>query len=344
MLTMAAVLFIITIPTEAEENRLKQEFIAKISEIKCERADQSSIDPSTAKIDAFSVKPPTNVSITTATATTTTTTSTTATGKSTIPDVNTLVGSNNETIDENNADRPDVQSVNSGNTMIVDMANIQYGTFPKRRKSEPRHKSVDDYSVGVVKTLESTTSLKDMPTSEDTGIPATRKSWEGLRDILASTKRKTQKKKSATVELEISQSTCMELVLKEILRKFQIQSAVWTKDADSKIHQIFFTIEFNETYEKLLDNFNEWGIGDREGSSITVMNCLASKTFSRKENNDDLNADDNADNLAQKRSQGAWERFMNSVRSRLNVAQIVRDVRQDAAITFDFLVLLISAA
>uniref|UniRef100_A0A1B0FAS8 DUF389 domain-containing protein n=1 Tax=Glossina morsitans morsitans TaxID=37546 RepID=A0A1B0FAS8_GLOMM len=342
MLTMAAVLFIITIPTEAEENRLKQEFIAKISEIKCERADQSSIDDSTARIDAFSVKPPTNVSIATATATTTT--STTATGKSTIPDVNTLVGSNNETIDENNADRPDVQSLNSGNTIIVDMANIQYGTFPKRRKSEPRHKSVDDYSVGVVKTLESTTSLKDMPTSGDTGIPATRKSWEGLRDILASTKRKTQKKKSATVELEISQSTCMELVLKEILRKFQIQSAVWTKDADSKIHQIFFTIEFNETYEKLLDNFNEWGIGDREGSSITVMNCLASKTFSRKENNDDLNADDNADNLAQKRSQGAWERFMNSVRSRLNVAQIVRDVRQDAAITFDFLVLLVSAA
>lgn len=35
---------------------------------------------------------------------------------------------------------------------------------------------------------------------------------------------------------------------------------------------------------------------------------------------------------------------MNSVRSRLNVAQIVRDVRQDAAITFDFVILLVSAA
>lgn len=42
--------------------------------------------------------------------------------------------------------------------------------------------------------------------------------------------------------------------------------------------------------------------------------------------------------------QGAWDRFMGSVRSRLNVAQIVRDVRQDAAITFDFLVLVIAAA
>ncbi|KAL9928083.1 uncharacterized protein ACN427_004118 [Glossina fuscipes fuscipes] len=336
---MAAVLFIITIPTEAEENRLKKEFIAKINETKCERADQSSIDASTAKIDAIGVKPPANVLITTAAATTTTTTTTTntATGKSILTDVNISEGSNNETIYENNADRPDVQSLNSGNTTIGhDIANIQYGTFPKRRKS------VNDYSVDVVKTLESTTSLKEMPISGDSGIPATRKSWEGLRDYLASTKRKAQKKKSTTMELEICQHTCMELVLKEILRKFQIQSAVWTKDADSKIHQIFFTIEFNETYEKLLDNFNEWGIGDREGSSITVMNCLASKTFSRKENNDDLNADDNADNLAQK--QGAWERFMNSVRSRLNVAQIVRDVRQDAAVTFDFVVLLVAAA
>ncbi|XP_044572263.1 uncharacterized protein LOC6496916 isoform X3 [Drosophila ananassae] len=42
--------------------------------------------------------------------------------------------------------------------------------------------------------------------------------------------------------------------------------------------------------------------------------------------------------------QGIWNRFMNSVRSRLNVAQIVRDVRQDAAITFDFCILLVSAA
>lgn len=35
---------------------------------------------------------------------------------------------------------------------------------------------------------------------------------------------------------------------------------------------------------------------------------------------------------------------MNSVRSRLNVANIIRDVRQDAAITFDFVVLVVSAA
>uniref|UniRef100_A0A1A9WZQ5 DUF389 domain-containing protein n=1 Tax=Glossina brevipalpis TaxID=37001 RepID=A0A1A9WZQ5_9MUSC len=329
---MAAVLFIVTIPTEAEEKRLKQEFITKISEIKGERAEQSSIEASTTNIDIANTKPSINISITSPP------TTTTITNTLTIPDVTIPESSNSETIHASNADIPNVELLISGE---ADIANVQYGTFPKRRKSEPRQKSTDDYSVGIAKVLESTTSLKDMETSGEANIPATRKSWEGLRDILASTKRKSQKKKSATVELEITQNTCMQTVLKEILRKFQIQNTIWTKDSDCKMYQIFFTIEFNETYERLLDNFNEWGIGDREGSSITVMNCLASKTFSRKENNDDLNADD-ADNLAQK--QGAWERFMNSVRSRLNVAQIVRDVRQDAAVTFDFVVLLVAAA
>lgn len=51
-----------------------------------------------------------------------------------------------------------------------------------------------------------------------------------------------------------------------------------------------------------------------------------------------------SNNNSNAQKQSAWNRFMNSVRSRLNVAQIVRDVRQDAAITFDFCILLVSAA
>ncbi|XP_058980251.1 uncharacterized protein LOC101897717 isoform X3 [Musca domestica] len=111
---------------------------------------------------------------------------------------------------------------------------------------------------------------------------------------------------------------------------------------DSNIAKLVsFTVEFNEIYEKILDDFNEWGIGDREGSSVSVMNCIASKAFSTKDEDDEDN-DENADNYDKKQS--AWERFMNSVRSRLNVTQIVRNVREDASITFDFVVLLISAA
>lgn len=47
-------------------------------------------------------------------------------------------------------------------------------------------------------------------------------------------------------------------------------------------YKIIFTVEFNENYENLLDKLHEWGIGDRVGSTVSVMNCLVSKTFRRE--------------------------------------------------------------
>ncbi|KAH8403158.1 hypothetical protein KR222_006209, partial [Zaprionus bogoriensis] len=141
--------------------------------------------------------------------------------------------------------------------------------------------------------------------------------------------------------------TAMEYVLKQILRKFHIDNAMWVLSREGSTHQITFTVEFNELYENLYETLQQWGIGEREGSTVSVMNCIASKSSasnrrrSDKQPAGDTNSDNN-NSSAQKQS--AWNRFMNSVRSRLNVAQIVRDVRQDAAITFDFCILLVSAA
>lgn len=42
--------------------------------------------------------------------------------------------------------------------------------------------------------------------------------------------------------------------------------------------------------------------------------------------------------------QGAWKDFVQSVRARLTVAQVVEGVRANATFTFDFLLLLIVAA
>lgn len=64
------------------------------------------------------------------------------------------------------------------------------------------------------------------------------KSWEGLKDILSSTKRKNLKKKDQYIDLELSQDICMETVLKEILKKFHIQGATWGKDAEGKMYQV----------------------------------------------------------------------------------------------------------
>lgn len=43
------------------------------------------------------------------------------------------------------------------------------------------------------------------------------------------------------------------------------------------------------------------------------------------------------------KDQGMWDGFINSVNARMNVAKIVDELRQDAALTFDFVVLIVIA-
>uniref|UniRef100_T1P801 DUF389 domain-containing protein n=1 Tax=Musca domestica TaxID=7370 RepID=T1P801_MUSDO len=332
---MAAVLFIVTIPTEAEEQRLKQDILAHT------KYDGKSEKAETATLAGISLKSATGVvaapSINSRTPSTAVLTQTpTATRKTNSSDSNTGGDTGSVSIA---LEQQQTISVNSDNNTTTTNDNNttpnQFGTFPKRRRK----------SEYVIKTHEGS-SLKS------NGIGGSLKSINKihtpnfLKERLASGqdgsgKTKSIKKKEPTPDMELTYDTCMETVLRVILKRCQISNAMWAKDENGRMYQVSFTVEFNEIYEKILDDFNEWGIGDREGSSVSVMNCIASKAFSTKDEDDEDN-DENADNYDKKQS--AWERFMNSVRSRLNVTQIVRNVREDASITFDFVVLLISAA
>ncbi|XP_039952894.1 uncharacterized protein LOC126753564 isoform X3 [Bactrocera neohumeralis] len=319
---MAVVLFIITIPTETEELLLQSEF----------RKKKPDIGANYGREDKLLSTPVT-------TATTTATLSNLSNATTTTAAV---------TINITDANEIDIVSLgakmdNPLTTQTLDQQ--QYSTFPKRRRSEGNKFLFGDAGQLLKNSIfrDSSTgsasdSAKDIDVEIVDGPPFIRKSWEGLRDILSSSSRKRKRDSS---QLNIPNDSCMETVLREILKRSQIFNAVWTKDTDGRMHQVIFTVEFNENYENLLDKLHEWGIGDRVGSSVSVMNCLVSKTFRREaeldlpQENDDVNLNE--------QKQSVWNRFMNSVRSRLNVAQIVRDVRQDAAITFDFVILLISA-
>ncbi|KAH8410648.1 hypothetical protein KR009_009870 [Drosophila setifemur] len=144
--------------------------------------------------------------------------------------------------------------------------------------------------------------------------------------------------------LDIPLDTVQEHVLRKILRKFRIPNAVWLSSVDGNAYHITFCMEFDERYEDLYETLQEWGIGDREGSSVSVVSCLANRSFAQREALEEQADQPSSTENINAQKQGLWNRFMNSVRSRLNVAQIVRDVRQDAAITFDFCILLVSAA
>ncbi|CAD6999822.1 unnamed protein product [Ceratitis capitata] len=326
---MAVVLFIITIPTEGEELQLRSEFRRR-------------------KLDAGANSMPDEKIILTPITTKTTATLSNISSATTATTAAAAFNNLNEQFTANATNEIDVVSLGAKMDNPINSQNMdqqQYSTFPKRRKSEG-HKYIFNDAGYLLKTSafrDSNTgsvsdSARDIDIENVDGPPFIRKSWEGLRDILSSSSRKRKRDSS---RLNIPSDACMETVLREILKGSQICNAVWTKDTDGRMHQIIFTVEFNETYENLLDKLHEWGIGDRAGSTVSVMNCLVSKTFRPDvdnefpEQNDDVNLNE--------QKQSVWNSFMNSVRSRLNVAQIVRDVRQDAAITFDFIILLISA-
>uniref|UniRef100_A0A1I8P3K7 DUF389 domain-containing protein n=1 Tax=Stomoxys calcitrans TaxID=35570 RepID=A0A1I8P3K7_STOCA len=332
---MAAVLFIVTIPTEeAEEENLKQEYSSRKYDLKSEQSDSATLAGLSLKGENS------NISRTTST-TAVPSASTTKSVKINETPVTLIPREKEKPADTMSASSALEQKTSSKAPEDTGSANggaipNQFGTFPKRRrKSEHAIKNVDEV-------LKSSGGIGGSLKSININTPNFNKERRPSCDNSTASKQKSHKKKEPTPDMELTVDTCMETVLRVILKRCQVQNAVWTKDEEGQMYQVLFTVEFDEAYEKLLDDFNAWGIGDREGSTVSVMNCIASKAFSTKDEDDEYN-DYNADNNFDKK-QGAWERFMNSVRSRLNVTQIVRNVRQDASITFDFVVLLISAA
>lgn len=71
---------------------------------------------------------------------------------------------------------------------------------------------------------------------------------DGLRDILSTNKRKSRKKKSPATDVDVDPNivdTSMEAVLKDVLHKFQIQNALWSSDAQGRLHQVNINLNLN---------------------------------------------------------------------------------------------------
>lgn len=65
----------------------------------------------------------------------------------------------------------------------------------------------------------------------------------------------------------------METVVREILKKMRINSALWkTSDTKDSV-QISLSVEAGYAQERLLNILTEWGIGERDGSSISMVDC-----------------------------------------------------------------------
>lgn len=148
----------------------------------------------------------------------------------------------------------------------------------------------------------------------------------------------------------------MEQVLRRIVAQLRVEHVFWTFDEAGGQLQARFDLPQDERYERLLGTLQDSGIGERAGSHVTAFNCLQTRAVKPVTTLPTLLEEQQKQQPAsppepapepEQQSEGerlGWQSFMDSVRCRLNVNQVVRVVRRDATINFDFVVLLMAAA
>lgn len=119
------------------------------------------------------------------------------------------------------------------------------------------------------------------PTTEPNST--TRRSWDGyIKDLMQSAQKKSTKSPAiqrgsvATIEpsLNIENHSSMERVMREILIKMRMtRAAVWQTDAGGESWQIVFSVGGGYAQERVLTMLTEWGIGEREGSTVAMVPC-----------------------------------------------------------------------
>ncbi|KAK9711140.1 protein of unknown function (DUF389), partial [Popillia japonica] len=114
-------------------------------------------------------------------------------------------------------------------------------------------------------------------------------------------------------------------VMENLFKQFKIENAIWTKNMDNNYIQITFTLKIDALYEEVLEIFKEYCIGFKYGSS-------------------DNGSEDNYNDTKLDSGNSGWSQFLLSIRARLTVAQVVENIKHQAALTFNFVCLLITAS
>ncbi|ALC50030.1 CG12446, partial [Drosophila busckii] len=127
----------------------------------------------------------------------------------------------------------------------------------------------------------------------------------------------------------------LQQLLQRKAQQLGVEQVFWTQDLSGQQLQARLELRQDERYERLLAALAAWGIGERLGTQLTLLSCMETQQPKQQQQEQAQ---------APASSAGSWQSFMDSVRCRLNVNQVVRVVRRDATINFDFAVLLMAAA
>lgn len=140
-------------------------------------------------------------------------------------------------------------------------------------------------------------------------------------------------------EPQIDETSSMEKVLRQIISKIRITNSSWQRVNNGNSYQVTFSLENGVRCDETIHMLSEFGIGQREGSSIVIIPCTMYSDHNRVRDADEETSSSQATG-----KETGWNKFISTIRARMNVAKIVEAVKSDATITFDFTIVLIVAS
>ncbi|XP_050087704.1 uncharacterized protein LOC126572431 [Anopheles aquasalis] len=134
----------------------------------------------------------------------------------------------------------------------------------------------------------------------------------------------------------VPDSVPLEKVLDELLKKLEVDRVIWHPDKEGQYYQVVFPLAAGDPCETTLHCLTELGIGVKHNSSVSVLPCSVSYDGSNDTSNEDEYGDESEEN-------SKWNNFVDSIRSKLTVKQVVDGVRAGGSLSFDYLLLIVTA-
>lgn len=171
---------------------------------------------------------------------------------------------------------------------------------------------------------------------------ALRKSWDGFKDLIGSARKDKTAREEAAEKLTLTGESSMEEILKTIITEKRIHTAAWIETDKGNGFHIMFSIESGPIGDDIIYMLSSWGVGQRFNSTISITSCTL---YSQPPEAPEETEEDGAAGEPNRNAEGgAWNTFLSTVRARLNVAQIVEEVKHDAQVSFDFVSMLAVAS
>ncbi|CAK1544982.1 unnamed protein product [Leptosia nina] len=127
----------------------------------------------------------------------------------------------------------------------------------------------------------------------------------------------------------------MENILHELLKKLEIEHVVWMSDKAGNYFEVMFPVSTGDKCETTLHCLTQLGIGVCYRSIVSVLPCnIVHSAFERRGADEEMIKTEEA---------RRWRQFVESIRSKLTVKQVVDGVRGGGELSFDYLTLIITA-